>query len=126
LARDGGADPGARAGDDDDAGHVLSLAVRGRHLLAPTPRSLSPADQVRGGHGGRADLDQIIEMCIAGSGIGEHQLDKAHDYGEVVAQEVYSFGIKRDRSPSWWHICTQFWTSTIIRVQASRGCRRHT
>ena len=67
-----------------------------------------------------------IEMRIAGSGIAEHQLDKANDNGEVVAQKVYGLGIKRDGSPAGWHICTQFRTSTIIRVQALRGCRRHT
>jgi hypothetical protein len=92
--------------------------------MAPCP--LPPADQVCGGRGGRANLDQVIEMRIAGRGIGEHQLDKADDNGEVVAQKVYGIGIKRDGSPAGWNICTQFWTSTIIRVQASRGCRRHT
>lgn len=46
------------------------------------------SDQVRGRNRGRADLDQVVEVRVAGGGIGEHQLDKADDDGEVVAQKV--------------------------------------
>ncbi|HXD20727.1 MAG TPA: hypothetical protein VN654_27135 [Vicinamibacterales bacterium] len=60
-----------------------------------------------GRNGGRADLDQIVEMRIAGGGIGEHELNEANDDGEVIAQKVDGVGIKRDRSAAR-HICTQF------------------